>query len=300
MNESRKENPLVTTARALRVYQWSKNLLVFAALIFARQLLDPEQVLRSIGAFAAFCMAASATYLFNDIMDIETDRAHPKKRTRPIASGAVSVRAAVLMSLVLFAAALALGWAIRPAFLGALVFYIALTLAYSAFLKHFIIIDVMTVALGFVTRAMAGALALTVAFSNWLVVCTLFLALFLGLSKRRHEITLLETDARNHRKVLFHYSVHFLDQLILIAAGGALITYTIYTCSPEVVRSFGTDKLYLTLPFVVYGLFRYLFLVHHRTGGGDPSSTLISDWPLGLNVVLWGLSCAGIIYLWPR
>lgn len=298
MNDNAKQNPLVTLFRALRVYQWSKNLLVLAALIFARQLLVPEQVLRSLGAFAAFCLAASATYLFNDVLDVETDRAHPKKRTRPIASGAISVPAALALSLGLFVAAAALGWVIRPAFLAALVFYIALTLSYSAFLKHFIIIDVIAVALGFVTRAMAGAIALNVAFSNWLVVCTLFLALFLGLSKRRHEITLLETGAINHRKVLFHYSVHFLDQLILITAGGALITYTIYTCSPEVVRSFGTDKLYLTLPFVVYGLFRYLFLVHHRTGGGDPSSTLLSDWPLGVTVVLWGLACVGLLYFW--
>lgn len=289
-------NKLVIIFHALRVYQWTKNLLVLAALIFAKQVMDPAQLLRSLAAFAAFCMAASATYLFNDFLDIEKDRAHPKKRMRPLASGALSIPAAWVMIIVLFAGSVAMGFTIRVPFLLSLLFYIALTISYSLFLKHFVIIDVMAVALGFVTRAMAGALALNVTFSNWLVVCSLFLALFLGLSKRRSEIVLLEDDAQNHRRVLLHYTVHYLDQLILIVAGGALITYTIYTCSPEVVARLGTDKLYLTLPFVLYGLFRYLFLVHERTGGGDPSSTLIQDPPLGITVILWAVACTIIIY----
>lgn len=280
----------------MRVYQWSKNLLVLAALIFAKQVMVPDQVLKSLLAFTAFCLAASATYIFNDYLDIEKDRSHPKKRNRPLASGALSVHAAYVLIIVLFASSVALAYSIRLPFLLSLLFYIVLTITYSLWLKHFVIIDVMAVSLGFVTRAMAGALALNVAFSNWLVVCTLFLALFLGLSKRRSEITLLEEGAHNHRRVLFHYTVHYLDQLILIVAGGTLITYTIYTCSPEVVSRLGTDKLYLTLPFVVYGLFRYLFIVHERTGGGDPSSTLLQDWPLGVTVALWGIACMVIIY----
>ena len=208
--------------RALRIYQWSKNLLVLAALVFARQVLIPEQLAKSLLAFVAFSFAASATYLFNDILDIEKDRAHPKKRKRPIASGELNIPLAIGLSALLFLAALAIACSIRPQFLLALLFYITLTTSYSLILKHLIIIDVLSIALGFVARAMAGAIALEVVFSNWLVVCTLFLALFLGLSKRRQEILLMDDGAHEHRRVLYHYSVHYLDQLILIVAGGAL------------------------------------------------------------------------------
>ncbi len=283
--------------RALRLYQWTKNLLVLAALVFSKQLFIPEQVATALVAMAAFCLAASATYLFNDIMDIEKDRAHPEKCGRPLPSGELSIAAAWAMLVFLFASGLALAYAINTGFLGALLFYMVLTISYSLVLKQIIIVDVMALALGFVVRAMAGALALNVDFSNWLVVCTLFLAMFLGFSKRRHEILLLEEGARSHRRVLSHYSVNYLDQLILVVTGGAIITYTIYTCSPEVVENFGTDKLYFTVPFVVYGLFRYIHLVHHHAEGGDPSSTLFTDWALGANVVLWAIACALIIYL---
>lgn len=283
--------------RALRVYQWTKNFVVLAALVFAQQILVPGQVLLALQAFVAFCLAASATYLLNDILDVEKDRQHPKKCKRPIASGALSIPAAAALAVVLFVSAMLVAWYLRPAFLGALMAYIVLTISYSFVLKHLILLDVLAVALGFVIRAMAGAIALDVIFSNWLVVCTLFLALFLALSKRRHELTLLEGDAAGHRAVLYHYSVHYLDQLILIVAGGTLITYTIYTCSPEVVEKFHTDKLYMTVPFVLYGLFRYLFLIHHKTGGGDPSRTLVTDKPLAATVLLWAGVCALIIYL---
>ena len=293
---SQPTNKIIVTVRALRVYQWPKNLLVLAALVFARQLGDSAQVLCGLTALAAFCMAASATYLFNDILDVEKDRAHPEKCKRPLPSGELSPALAWIMAAMLLAGSVAVACAVRLEFLYALLFYVALTVSYSLLLKRVIIIDVMAVAMGFVVRAIAGAIALDVVFSNWLVVCTLFLALFLSLSKRRHEILLLDEAAGGHRSVLSHYSVHYLDQLILIMAGGALLTYTIYTCSPDVVRNFGTDKLYLTIPFVVYGLFRYLFLLHLRQEGGDPSSTLLKDWPLGLNVVAWALTCVIIIY----
>lgn len=294
---SMQNNPVLVAVRALRAYQWSKNLLVFAALLFAKEAFDPSKIILVVEAFAAFCMAASATYLFNDLSDIENDRLHPKKRHRPIASGALSPTAAWLMLSLLFAASMILSYTIRWQFMFATLAYITLTLSYTVWLKNLIILDVMALAMGFVVRALAGAIALDVKFSSWLVVCTLFLALFLGLSKRRHEVVLLEEGAGSHRAVLQHYSVHYLDQLILIAAGGAIITYTIYTCSPDVIKNLGTDKLYVTLPFVIYGLFRYLYLVHHKTGGGDPSATLVKDWPLGATVVLWGLTCVGLIYL---
>lgn len=291
-----RSHPLVVLIQALRVYQWSKNLLVFAALLFAQEFFHADKVLTSLLAFTTFCMAASATYLFNDLQDVEQDRQHPKKRHRPIASGALPVSAAWVVLVALYVAAGALALYVGLGFALCLAAYLLLTLSYTLFLKHLIILDVMVVALGFVIRAMAGAMAIQVEFSNWLMVCTLFLALFLGLSKRRHEITLLETGASSHRKVLEDYSVHYLDQLILIVAGGAIITYTIYTCSPDVVEKFHTDKLYITLPFVVYGVFRYLHLIHHKTGGGDPSRTLVTDLPLLVTVFLWGISCVVIIY----
>lgn len=297
MAETTRPHFLVTAAAAMRPYQWTKNLLLFAALLFAGELGHLSQVLISMGAFAAFCLAASATYIFNDLLDIESDREHPKKRHRPLASGALSIPAAWVLLAVLFGGSLVLAGLIRLEFLAALTAYIVLTLAYTLKLKHVMIIDVMAIAMGFVIRAVAGALALDVPFSNWLVVCTLFLAMLLGLSKRRHEITLLEGGAQSHRQVLQHYTVHYLDQLILVMAAGTLLTYTLYTCSPEVIGRLGSDKLYVTLPFVVYGLFRYLHLIHHKTGGGDPSSTLLSDRPLGITVVLWAVSCGLIIYL---
>lgn len=296
MTEPRSRSLWFTCIVAMRPYQWTKNLLLFAALMFAGEMGDPTRIGTSFLAFTAFCLAASATYVFNDLLDIQSDREHPKKRHRPLASGALSIPAAWALLVTLFANGLFLAYIIRPPFLCAVLAYVVLTLAYTLKLKHLMIIDVLAIALGFVIRAVAGALALDVPFSNWLVVCTLFLATFLGLSKRRHEITLLEDGAQSHRQVLQHYTVHYLDQLILIMAGGTLITYTIYTCSPEVIERLGTDKLYVTLPFVVYGLFRYLHLIHHKTGGGDPSSTLVQDKPLGATVVLWAVACGLIIY----
>ncbi len=289
-------NPLFMLIKALRAYQWSKNLIIFAALLFAQEVFHVDKLVTSLLAFMVFCCAASATYLFNDLQDIEKDRTHPKKRDRPIASGAMSIPLAWGLLLVLYAVAAVIGIYVGYGFTAIVLGYVLMQLAYSLFLKHVIIVDVMILALGFVFRAMAGAVAIDVEFSNWLVVCTLFLALFLGLSKRRHEMTLLEGDASAHRAVLSQYSIHYLDQLILIVAGGAIITYTIYTCSADVVARVGTDKLYLTLPFVVYGVFRYLYLIHHKTGGGDPSRTLVTDVPLLSTVFLWAASCGVILY----
>ncbi len=298
-NENVVRRPALPIAmfRALRAYQWTKNLLVLAALVFAQELGDPVKVALALEAFVAFCMASSATYILNDLMDVEKDRAHPKKRHRPIASGALPLPAAYAMAGGLLVGALLLGYTLGWAFLGALVFYLVLTSSYTLVLKNVIIIDVMAIAFGFVVRAVAGAFAVDVTFSNWLVVCTLFLALFLALNKRRSELVLLEDGATEHRAVLVHYSTQYLDALIYMMAAGAMLTYTIYTCDAAVVERFGTDKLYLTLPFVVYGLFRYLFLVHQQTGGGDPGRALLRDWPTGLTVLLWGLSCIAIIYL---
>ena len=287
---------LTTLVKALRVYQWSKNLLVFAALVFAQQLHVPGQMLRSVVAFAAFCLASSAVYLLNDIIDVEKDRVHPEKRERPLASGAMQVSTATVLAAALAVVSLGLSIALGGAFLLILLFYLGLHVVYNAGLKNVAIVDVLIVAVGFPVRAMAGAIALDEVFSNWLVVCTLFGALFLSISKRRHEIRLLEHEALNHREVLGAYSVPYLDALNLLVAGATLITYTIYTCSPEVVERLGTDKLYVTLPLVVYGLFRYFYLVHNDLDVGDPTNTLIRDVPLRVTVVLWAVACVAILY----
>lgn len=285
-----------TLIAALRVYQWPKNLVVFGALVFALELGKPAQVLKSVIAFFTLCAASSAIYLLNDLIDVEKDRAHPEKRNRPIASGALSVSAATGMLLLLGAGALAAAFAMRAQFGASVVCYLVLNLAYSLVLKNIMLVDVMAIAISFVIRGIAGALVLDVKFSNWLVVCTLFLALFLALGKRRREIGLLDEEAIKHREVLGHYSVPYLDALMVVLAATTLLAYTIYTCSPEVVERLHTDKLYVSLPFVVYGLFRYLYLVHHRSGGGDPSRTLVRDVPLLATVLLWGITNVAIIY----
>ena len=285
----------ITLVRALRVYQWSKNLLVFAALIFAHELTAQGQILRSVLAFIAFCAASSVMYLLNDLIDIENDRLHPEKSKRPLASGALRVSSAYILMIVLGSVSLGLGVSLGWRFLAILIGYLVLTVLYTFQLKNVVIIDVLVIALGFVMRAIAGAFALSVSFSHWLVVCTLFLALLLAISKRRYEMNFL-SDAALHREVLGHYTISYLDSINMLVAGATLITYTIYTCATEVVTRLGTDELYLTLPFVVYGLFRYLYLVQNGFDGGDPSRTLLKDRPLGITVMLWGLACIAIIY----
>ena len=285
----------ITLVKALRVYQWSKNLLVFVALIFAHELTTQGQILRSVLAFCAFCAASSVMYLLNDLIDIENDRLHPEKSKRPLASGALSISSAYLLMVILGSVALGLGALLGWRFQAILLGYIVLTVLYTFQLKNVVIVDVLVIALGFVMRAIAGAIALSVSFSHWLVVCTLFLALLLAISKRRYEMNFL-SDAASHREVLGHYTISYLDSVNMLVAGATLITYTIYTCATEVVARLGTDELYLTLPFVVYGLLRYLYLVQNGIDGGDPSKTLLKDRPLGITVILWGLTCIAIIY----
>jgi 4-hydroxybenzoate polyprenyltransferase len=281
---------------ALRPGQWTKNLLVFAGLIFGMQLFGPFAVFRAIGAFVIFCGLSGAVYLVNDIADRESDRQHPLKRRRPIASGSLAVSTAWTAAFVLAATALAgssvLGWhftAVAAAFL-------ALQALYSGRLKHIVIIDVLTLASGFVLRAIAGAIAVDVAISPWLLVCTILLALFISLAKRRHEIVFLAGGATGHRPILNEYSVYLLDQMISVVTASTLIAYVFYTVSPETQEKFGTSWLDLTIPFPLYGIFRYLYLVHHREGGGSPADLLVTDRPLLVCVALWAVAVVLIIY----
>lgn len=281
---------------SLRPYQWTKNLIIFAALMFGERLLDPRSLAYSAAAFAIFCALSGVVYLINDVADRDADRRHPVKMHRPIASGALPVPVALSAALVLAAGALASAFLLRPLFGVLAVSYVALLALYSGPLKHIVIIDVLTIAIGFVLRAAAGAVAIDVPISHWLYVLTILLALFLALSKRRHELVLLADRATGHRRILEEYSPYLLDQMISVVSASTLVAYAFYTVSPETVEKFGTDRLGLTLPFPLYGIFRYLYLVHRREGGGSPAEMLLTDRPLLLCVALWAVAVALIIY----
>ena len=281
---------------SLRPHQWSKNLLVFAGLIFARRLFDAPALLQAVTAFVIFCALSGTVYLLNDVIDRESDRRHPLKRRRPVAAGAVSVPAALLVSgglgLGSLLAAFALKWPFGIIAAG----YLALLALYSTVLKHVVILDVLTIAIGFVLRAAAGALAIGVAISQWLLVCTILLALFIALAKRRHELILLAEDATSHRRILGEYNPYLLDQMIAVVTASTVIAYIFYTISEDTAAKFGTQWLGLTIPFPLYGIFRYLYLVHQREGGGSPADLLLADRPLLACVTLWVAAVVLIIY----
>ena len=286
----------VSLVLSLRPSQWTKNLIIFAGLIFGQRLLDPGAVLYSIAAFAVFCALSGVVYLVNDIADREADRQHPLKRLRPIASGEVPVSAALGLALVLGAGALTAAFLLRFEFGLIAAAYLGMLGLYSGPLKHIVIIDVLTIAIGFVLRAAAGAIVIAEPVSHWLLIVTILLALFLALSKRRHELVLLADGATSHRRILQEYSPYLLDQMISVVTASTLVAYAFYTVSPETIQKFGTDKLGLTLPFPLYGIFRYLYLVHQKEGGGSPSDMLLNDKPLLTCVALWAVTVALIIY----
>jgi 4-hydroxybenzoate polyprenyltransferase len=281
---------------SLRPAQWTKNLLVFAGLLFGRRLFDPASVVEAVSAFAVFCALSGVVYLVNDVADRDSDRLHPLKSRRPIAAGALPVPVAMGVALALGSGALASALVIGPAFAAVAAAYLALQVLYSFPLKHIVIIDVLTIAIGFVLRAVGGAVAVHVEISHWLLVCTILLALFIALAKRRHEIVLLASDAATHRPILGEYSPYLLDQMIGVVTASTLISYIFYTISPETQAKFGTAWLGLTIPFPLYGIFRYLYLVHQREGGGSPADLLLTDRPLLACVALWALTVALIIY----
>jgi 4-hydroxybenzoate polyprenyltransferase len=286
----------LSLVRSLRPSQWTKNLIIFAALMFGQRLQDVQAVLYAIGAFAVFCVLSGVVYLVNDVADRETDRSHPIKQHRPIASGALPVPVALAAAAVLGALAIAAAFWLRPAFGVIGTVYLALLAFYSGPLKHVVIIDVLTIAVGFVLRAAAGAVVIDVPISHWLLFLTILLALFLALSKRRHELVLLADGATSHRRILEEYTPYLLDQMIAVVTASTLVAYAIYTVSPETVEKFHTQMLGLTLPFPLYGIFRYLYLVHQKEGGGSPAEMLLNDRPLLLCVALWAATAGFIIY----
>ena len=281
---------------SLRPDQWTKNLIVFAGLIFGQRLLDATALGAAIWAFAVFCGLSSAMYLVNDLVDRNEDRKHPVKRTRPIASGALSTGSAMTWAIVLIGVSLTASFSFSWTLGVVSVMFVGLLTAYSRLLKHLVILDVLAIAVGFVIRAIGGAVAVDVPISQWLLVCTLLLALFLGLSKRRHELVLLGNLAAEHRRSLDQYSPQLFDQLISVVAAATLVSYAFYTLEPSTVENFGTNKLTWTLPFPIYGIFRYLYLVHREQGGGTPAEMLLRDRPLLACVALWVVAIVLIIY----
>ncbi len=283
--------------RSLRPQQWIKNLFIFAALVFSRNFDVPSLVLKTVAAFVAFCLVSSAHYIFNDLMDLEEDRLHPVKSKRPLASGRLKKGPAVAAMLVLGVAGLGLAFRLGLPFLALCLGYIVLQILYSIRLKHMVILDIFVIATGFVIRVVAGALVIRVTISSWLLVCTMLLSLFLAMAKRRHELVILEGEAPNHRPILREYNVGFLDQMISVVTASTLVAYCLYTISEETVAKFGTRNLILTVPFVLYGIFRYLYLIHMRSEGGSPEQLILKDKPLLLDIFLWGATCILILAL---
>lgn len=281
---------------SLRPSEWLKNAFVFAALIFSKNLGVVSKILPVLWAFFLFCLLSSGVYLINDLFDIREDRKHPTKCQRPLPSGQLSTSRAIAIASSLVVVSLGLSFWLHPSFgLTALV-YLIVNLSYSIYLKQLVIIDVMLVSFGFVLRAVAGAVVIQAEISSWLLVCTILIALFLALSKRRYEMVLLAESSSDHRRVLGEYSPYFLDQMIAVVTASTLMSYTLYTLSPEVAQKFGHHRLMFTIPFVLYGIFRYLYLVHRQAQGGSPARTLLTDRPLLLDVLLWFVSVWAMLY----
>ena len=282
--------------RLARPHQWIKNALVLAALVFGQRLFVFQDVVLAVIAFVAFCALASAGYVLNDIVDRDADRLNPEKCNRPLPRGDLTVAAAGRAALVLATIAVVLSIILGRAFVGIAVVYAVLQLVYSLWAKHQAIINVIAVAIGFVLRAFAGGVAINVEVSPWLVFITFVLALFLVLGRRRHELIALGDDAIAHRNALSHYRVRLVDQMISIVAGATLVSYMIYAASAEVEAKLGTRHLYLTVPFVAFGILRYLYLIDEHNEGGDHSSALLHDRPLLLAVGLWILTDIALLY----
>ncbi len=287
---------LVELLKSIRPQQWLKNLFIFAPLIFSENIFNRSMFLQSLLAFAVFCLLSGALYILNDLKDIEEDRLHPIKSKRPLAAGELKKRQAIAAFVILSFISLLFASLVNEEFLWVCLVYYFLQIAYSFALKHVVILDVFIVASGFFLRVIAGAVAIQVQISPWLLICTTLLALFLALSKRRHEILLLDEEAVNHRPILKEYSPYLLDQMISVVTASTVIAYCLYTISGETIEKFGTNKLILTVPFVLYGIFRYLYLIHQKAEGGTPETLILKDRPLLFDIFLWIISAALIIY----
>jgi 4-hydroxybenzoate polyprenyltransferase len=273
--------------RLMRPHQWLKNGFVFVGLLFGHAWHDSTLVMQVVIAFGAFCLMSSAIYTFNDIVDLEQDRLHPKKSKRPLASGQARVSAAAVLAVMLATAGSMLAYVASPKVFIILLAYAFLNIAYTLRLKHVVILDVFIIATGFMLRILAGTLGVGIPPSQWLLLCGLMVTLFLGFTKRRAEIIALTEDKASHRKVLEHYSPVLLDKMIGITAAGLIMSYSLYTMNADTIRIQGTANLIYTVPFVMYGVFRYIYLLHHQNRGGDTAHDIVRDPHLIVAVGAW-------------
>lgn len=281
---------------AMRPRQWSKNLIIFAALLFAQEMDNLNSVLKVCIAFGLFSLISGCGYLINDIIDVENDKLHPKKQTRPIASGKLGILPSLITAICLILLILLYSFRLQIEFGIVITCYFLLTTSYSIFLKRIVILDVLTISLGFVFRVVAGAVIIEAEISPWLVICTMLLALFLGLCKRRHELVIMEDAASSHRVILKEYTPAFIDEMVSAITGATIIAYSFYAFDPSVQAKLSAPYLPLTVPFVLYGIFRYLYLVHQKGCGGNPEMDIFSDKPMIINICFWILTTLVIIY----
>ena len=281
----------------MRPEQWIKNFFVFTALLFSKNLLNLSKDIDALVGFIIFCMITGCSYIINDLVDLEKDKLHPTKSQRPIASGRLNKTTAIKITTIICLVSLSFAFYIKSFFGIIVLTYFLLNIGYSIYLKNIVIIDVVTIASGFVLRVLGGAVIISVTSSQWLILCTILLSLFLGFSKRRHELVLLEDNATGHRKVLEHYSPYFLDQMISVVTASTVICYALYTMSKDTIEKLGTSKLIYTIPFVLYGIFRYLYLVHQKEKGGSPTEIVFTDKPMIVNIILWVIASTVFIYI---
>lgn len=275
--------------KLLRPHHWTKNLFVFTGIVFSHQWGDTDLWINVILAALGFCLVSSSVYVFNDIADREADSRHPTKCKRPIASGAISVKSARIGGVIVLLAGLGFSALVSQIALGIVFIYLLMNLAYSAGLKHVAVLDVFIIGLGFMLRILTGTAGVDIDPSKWLLLCGFMVTLFLGFGKRSAELTALQDESGGHRKALDEYTAPMLDLLLGISAAGTILTYSLYTLSETTLRVHGTDDLVYTVPFVVYGIFRYILLVHRKGQGGDPSTDLFRDHHLLITVLGWGL-----------
>jgi len=283
--------------KSMRPKQWTKNILVMAALVFSRHLTDWPSVARSLVAFGIFCLLSGAVYIINDLVDREADRQHPKKRSRPIAAGQVKPGPAAVWAAVAVVGSLAGAFLLDWRFAAVAGFYFVMQVAYSLRLKQVVVLDVLIVAAGFALRAIAGTYVINVELSPWLFVVTILLALFVAVAKRRHELINLEGGGISHRSVLGKYSEALLDQMMAVATSATVIAYCLYTIAPETVDKFGSSNLIFTFPFVLYGIYRYLYLVYRKELGGAPEKVFVTDLPMIIDVLLYGAVVVFVLYV---
>ena len=289
---------------AMRPKQWIKNVFVFAGIVFANEIMlnNINNIMRVVAAFVIWCIVASSVYLINDLVDIEKDRLHPKKRYRPLASGHLAPSAAITATLVFLGITLPFAWLLSIKLALVLIFYVLMQLAYSFRLKHVVILDVFIIAAGFVLRTISGAVVLNITISAWLLICTGLLALFLALAKRRHELVLLESGSGSRRRVLDDYSTELVQEMMSIITASTIIAYILYTLSPSNphIPTSPFPLMLITVPFVIYAIFRYLYLVYKKDEGGSTEELLLKDWPMLVDIMLWGITVLTILYVYRR